>query len=202
MEAKTQGIEVLTPALSLDKDIAVNEEFNIHFKVRVGPDTVISNGTIAKYTIMSQYQGLNKNFEVEHLIGSLVSQNLESAGPFPMDIPDNNATGVSAKIDNGNNFKLDDIKVRVKITHTYIGDLEITLITPSGKQIKLHSKSGGSQDNIDCIYGDTCQSAEPLTVLKGENAKGTFTLKVTDRAGSDKGSIEYFGLSISGYAQN
>ena len=41
-----------------------------------------------------------------------------------------------------------DVNVTVNITHTFSGDLDITLQSPSGKIVTLSTDNGGSNDNV------------------------------------------------------
>ena len=58
--------------------------------------------------------------------------------------------------------------------HTYIGDLIVSLIAPDGSTYVLHSRAGGSADNIDQTY---------RVNLSSEPANGTWRLRVQDAAG-------------------
>ena len=53
------------------------------------------------------------------------------------------------------------LKVSVDITHTYIGDLRVELLSPAGRRAILHSQLGGAQDNLAMTY----DSAAPASVL-------------------------------------
>src|SRR5690606_24949173 len=41
-----------------------------------------------------------------------------------------------------------DLKVDVRIIHTYKGDLLVDLVAPNGATARLHDGSGGSTDNV------------------------------------------------------
>jgi subtilisin-like proprotein convertase family protein len=47
--------------------------------------------------------------------------------------------------------------------HTYIGDLVVSLVAPDGSTYPLHSRSGGSTDNIDQTYTVNLSPARPPT---------------------------------------
>jgi serine protease len=105
-------------------------------------------------------------------------------------IPDNNPTGITSTIDVPDSASILDLEVVVNITHTYIGDLRVTLTSPAGTQVILHNRSGGSADNIYRTY----YPAE----FDGEEANGTWTLHVSDNAGIDVGTLDSWSLVIAG----
>ncbi|MET0422428.1 MAG: M4 family metallopeptidase [Actinoplanes sp.] len=77
--------------------------------------------------------------------------------------------------------------VEVHIVHTYIGDLVVSLLAPDGTAYVLHSRAGGSTDNIDQTYSVN---------LAGETANGTWTLRVQDAASIDTGYLNSWKLSL------
>ncbi|ANZ40801.1 hypothetical protein BBK82_37270 [Lentzea guizhouensis] len=79
--------------------------------------------------------------------------------------------------------------VPVKIAHTYIGDLAVTLVAPDGSTYPLHNRSGGSADNIDQTY---------TVNLSGETSNGTWKLRVNDNAVNDVGRIDTWSLNLGG----
>jgi len=87
------------------------------------------------------------------------------------------------------NIKISEVEVYVDITHTWIGDLIVTLISPSGKQHILHNRSGGSSDNIVQWY-------KGIFTFMFDEAKGDWQLKVEDQAGGDTGSLNLWKLKI------
>ncbi|WP_197287967.1 M28 family peptidase [Nocardia sp. NRRL S-836] len=79
--------------------------------------------------------------------------------------------------------------VPVKIVHTYIGDLAVTLVAPDGSTYPLHNRTGGSADNIDQTY---------TVDLSGETSNGTWKLRVNDNAANDVGRIDAWSLNLGG----
>ncbi|MDQ0774740.1 subtilisin family serine protease [Streptomyces aurantiacus] len=78
--------------------------------------------------------------------------------------------------------------VPVNIVHTYIGDLQVQLIAPDGTAYTLKAYgAGGSTDNISTTYSVNASS---------EAANGTWTLRVSDNASLDTGSINSWGLQF------
>jgi subtilisin-like proprotein convertase family protein len=117
-------------------------------------------------------------------------------------IPDNRGEGVISQLVTDSKFKVSEaFQVSIKIDHTYIGDLSLTLISPSGKEVKLHARTGGDQDNLHGIYGVDLTPQEPLSALVGEPLEGVWKLLVQDHISLDKGVLKTWGIrDIVGYA--
>ena len=95
----------------------------------------------------------------------------------------------------GDTMAIRDIKVHVEIAHTYIGDLQVKLIPPTGAQpIVLHSKTGGGQDNLVTVYNrDTTPALEGLLAM---SLPGQWVLEVTDTQNLDEGAILSFAVEL------
>src|SRR5262249_24650030 len=63
--------------------------------------------------------------------------------------------------------EISEVNVYVNVTHPYIGDLTITVTSPSGAPVLLHDRSGGSADNVVGWYDSQLTPAEPLSRLNG-----------------------------------
>ena len=111
---------------------------------------------------------------------------VESISPG-VHIPDNNPKGIISTMDFSTHGQIKDIKVTVDISHTYIGDLTVTLTSPSLKTITLHNGTGGSSENIQTEYRMT--SHPQLDNLMGEDINGTWKLAVADLCGMDVGKL-------------
>ncbi len=97
---------------------------------------------------------------------------------------------------------IDDVDVTLNLTHTFIGDLTISLSSPSGDSVLLHGESGGSADDINTVYDDdggagTTAPAAPLSSLDNQNALGDWTLSIIDNLGGDSGELLNWGLDIA-----
>jgi large repetitive protein len=133
-------------------------------------------------------------------------------------IPDNDSTGItSSQSVSGVGVWLADVQVRLNITHTWVGDLEISLVSPAGTTIPLITRRGGSGDNFtDTVLDDgavasiasiTANGApftgsfrpeSPLAAVRGQNPNGVWQLKIADGAGYDLGSLLNWSLIFSG----
>lgn len=109
-------------------------------------------------------------------------------------------------------FLLGDIQVCVDITHAWIGDIEMTLTSPSGTVVQLHSGGGGSADDLKLTYctqgpphlsvPSTCECVvQPFGVtamsqLSGEPVNGTWTLQIDDTFIDDSGVLHGWCLHL------
>ena len=83
----------------------------------------------------------------------------------------------------------------IDITHTYIGDLRVELVAPSGRQAILHNRLGGGQDNLITTYDSTSTAA--LATLVGQEIQGSWVLRVTDLAGRDVGKLNKWSVELT-----
>jgi extracellular elastinolytic metalloproteinase len=123
------------------------------------------------------------------------SQIIRAEASPSLAIPDNDPTGVSDVISISQSASLHGIKVDVDITHTFIGDLRVSMLAPSGRQAILHNRSGGGQDNLITSYDSLSSSA--LSALVGEETSGNWVLQVTDLAGRDIGKLNKWSLEFA-----
>ena len=79
------------------------------------------------------------------------------------------------------------LKVTVDISHTYRGDLTVTL-GHGGVTKTLVAKQGGSEDDIRATFDVTGYTDAALA--------GDWTLKVVDSAAIDTGTLESWSLEV------
>ncbi|WP_425478000.1 PKD domain-containing protein [Lysobacter capsici] len=106
-----------------------------------------------------------------------------------VNIPDNNATGVSSNIvvsgRSGN--APSNASISVNIVHPYKGDLIVDLIAPDGSVYNLHNRTGGSADNVSGSFSKN---------LSSEALNGTWKLRAADRASADVGKIDTWSITF------
>lgn len=107
-----------------------------------------------------------------------------------------------------------DLNVKVNASHTYVGDVRMTLITPDGTRVVLVNRRGGSgNDFSNTVFDDEgagsiyagqapfAGSFKPEYQLKafdGKSAKGTWQLVVEDTGLFDYGRLNAWSLTIEG----
>ncbi len=106
-----------------------------------------------------------------------------------------------------------DVNVKVNLNHTWLSDLRVTLISPSGAQVILANQIGGSSDNfVNTVFDDEASVAiasgvapftgsfrpsQTLTAFDNLVGNGTWTLQIEDLAADDTGSLLNWELTIS-----
>ncbi len=109
-----------------------------------------------------------------------------------------------------------DINVKFNIDHTYLSDLDVTLIAPDGTRFVLFTDVGGSSDNfVNTVIDDQATTAigvsgtsapftgsfKPesglLSSLNGKIANGTWQLEIKDDANSDGGTLKDWEIIIT-----
>lgn len=147
---------------------------------------------------------------------NMVSDSAAIANEFtssdtPIDINDN--TTFNSVVNVGLAGVITDINVRLDITHTYDGDLDIFLVSPGGDRVELVTDVGGTGEDFDNTIFDQ-ESANPITsgsapfigdyrpegdlsALYGTFSSGDWILEVTDDAGGDTGTLNSWGMIIT-----
>lgn len=112
-----------------------------------------------------------------------------------------------------------DLNVQVDITHTYRGDLDITLTSPLGTAINLTSDNGGTANNLRVLFddaaatpivGDTTNHAAivqrrpeaVLSAVNGQNAAGLWSMQVCDDEAVDVGTLTGWSLVFTAASAN
>ena len=112
---------------------------------------------------------------------------------FPTDVPrgiPDNGTISSAVNVAGMRGTVTAVTVNVSITHTFIGDLVVSLRSPSGASSTIHNRSGGSQDNLVASFVSS-------TAFTGAQPNGAWTLVVADQASADIGTLNSWNLTLT-----
>lgn len=86
---------------------------------------------------------------------------------------------------------LQNIQIRVVITHPYIGDLIVKLVHPDGTTVTLHNGTGGETDNLIAwyAYGKDGIPVADLARFVGKPVTGAWKVRVQDIAAEDSGTL-------------
>ncbi len=113
-------------------------------------------------------------------------------------IPDNNAGGVASVITVAESGVVNDLDIDINIAHYAIGQLIVTLTSPSGTMVTLHNRSGATADDIVGNWPATLVVDGPgnLSDFVGEPVQGNWTLAVSDRQFGALGTFHSWGLNL------
>ena len=123
-----------------------------------------------------------------------------SADP-PIAIPDNSPSGLTSTLPVAVAGAVASVSCTVHITHSYIGDLVVTLVSPRGTQVTLHRRSGGAIAKIDRTYPAPTVPDGPGAMgdFAGQTIAGDWRLVVSDLSAGDSGTLVSWSLNF-GYA--
>jgi subtilisin-like proprotein convertase family protein len=108
---------------------------------------------------------------------------------------------------------IQSLTVSMNITHTWVGDLTATLISPSGTEVQLFSEDCWDGHDIDATFSDEGQASEcgstpnpalsglilpdeALAAFAGESPEGEWALQINDSFGADGGALNSWSLNI------
>ena len=216
--AAWQGQAAMISDTATYPDIAVDatETNDTPYTFEVSPGATCGADLSFRQTVtISNGSGMSHPFEIP--IGLRIpgpTRNYAYSGPPvpPVPIPDNDLTGVTVTVEITRTGWVNDIDVHFDATHTWVGDLNIYLISPGGTTVWLFYGGGFPGENFtDTIFDDSAPTSinnasapftgrfrprELLSVLNEESINGTWTLKVVDHAAQDTGEITGFSLDV------
>ena len=103
-------------------------------------------------------------------------------------IPDDDPAGITSTIEVPGEGAIRELSVTVDVTHTWKGDLVVEL-EKDGKTVVLQDRAGGSADDLKATFTPT--------EFDGVDRAGTWTLRVSDHAGYDEGTLNAWSLTIT-----
>ncbi len=131
--------------------------------------------------------------------------------PAPKPIPTQGQ--VTDTLDVDDSRQILDLNVRLDISHPFVGDLVISLTSPSGKIVTLVNRRGGSGQNFTNTLLDdegptpltggfapftgTFRPDTPLSGFDGLSALGVWTLTVNDAAALNSGILTGWSLEFT-----
>lgn len=109
-------------------------------------------------------------------------------------IPDFPNAGIERTLTATGTAKVGSIEVSVDISHTYLGDLRVSLVSPAGSEIVLHGRANGSQQNLASTF--TAATTPALSSLVGQPAAGAWRLRISDHEARDQGKLNSWRVLI------
>ncbi|MBK9264459.1 MAG: proprotein convertase P-domain-containing protein [Polyangiaceae bacterium] len=140
---------------------------------------------------------------------------MQSSTDGPLLIPDNLSAGVQSVINLGDAYTVTRAVVVVNsITHSVVGDLITTLISPAGTSVTLSANVGSSGDDyVSTVFdaGAATPIASGTAPFRGvyaptgvlpnvtaQTSKGTWTLKVADDNSGAAGLLKSWTIALCG----
>jgi subtilisin-like proprotein convertase family protein len=139
---------------------------------------------------------------------TLVSTNV------PIVIPANGSPTVSSILTNNMDMVISDLDViNLAGSHSWVDDLQFSLISPQGTEILFWNQPCGNDDNFNINFDDEapnnswpCPPINGLTykpdaflsAFDGQDAGGVWTLEIHDVANQDGGMLNSWGLKVCG----
>jgi subtilisin-like proprotein convertase family protein len=106
-----------------------------------------------------------------------------------------------------------DVNITLNITHTYVDDLNITLINPAGTQVLDVNTVGSSSNNFTntvlddeastsiaagiAPYTGTFRPSNSMTAFDGGGGNGSWTLRIVDNVTGDTGTLNSWSISLT-----
>ncbi|MDF0545532.1 S8 family serine peptidase [Sphingobium sp. H39-3-25] len=127
-----------------------------------------------------------------------------SSGTLNAALVDNGVLTRTLTIPASGTFAVEHAEVRLTLDHQQIGDLVVTLISPTGTRSVLIDRPGktpGSTDAADRGDGATNLDYTLMTTLsRGEAAAGNWTLEVRDAVTGQTGTLKSWTVTLTGKA--
>ena len=109
-------------------------------------------------------------------------------------VPDNNANGVSFQFSVGTSLKIEAVDLDLTGSHSYVGDLVVTLTSPDGTVSTLLDTVGSSASFPSTGWTFTSHA------FRGELSSGTWTVTISDRFNGDTGTFTNASFTAYGSA--
>ena len=150
----------------------------------------VACGSQVSMTVQMDLMNTSQIFQKNAMVGALVDMDPQTMND-PMPIPDVSEIESSML---STTQQADQLTIQVDISHTYVSDLTLTLVPPSGAGITLRARTGGSTDDIKESYDVDLSAVGTLA--------GNWTLKVEDSARADTGTLNSWSMVFKGYQCN
>jgi subtilisin-like proprotein convertase family protein len=140
-----------------------------------------------------------------------LGSNIYTSVDVPKPIPDEDSVYSSLTVDAS--YLISDINVQLTIMHTYVSDLQLTLIGPGGQRVLLaDSRGGGGENFVNTIFDDQATvpiangnapftgsyiPEQSLALFNNTNVHGEWRLLAYDGSGLDVGTITAWELQVT-----
>ena len=134
-----------------------------------------------------------------------------AAQGLPLSIPASGTPTVESTVTFIDDLPVSSVSLSLDLSHSFLSDLVITLISPSGTEVILISNSCGQANDVNATFDEgappfVCANnpaisgtVKPLGSLDsfiGESSLGTWTLRIEDTVSADGGQLNAFSLEL------
>ena len=182
------------------------------YTLKVGPDILDLSGN----KMNQDNDGMNGEITQDQYVGSYSLFTTYTFTNTPTNTLIRDLATTTSTITINQNINIKDLNVQISLNHTALSDLVITLRSPTGQIITLFNKRGGWENHlINTVFDDQATTAigagtapaiapftgsfrpeSLLSALNDKNAKGTWTLSISDTAGGDAGKLISWKLTM------
>jgi subtilisin-like proprotein convertase family protein len=235
-EETIDQIELTTfPGLESVLSAFDGEDANGMWILEIKDDAPVDDGVLNSWSLTisgnepSTTTDVEGNYIFENLIPGVyrVAEVVQSGGQSntgittkqSVDVPKNiqDLATVTSNLVVQNVGSIVDADVTLDITHTFVEDLTVVLISPSGTRVELFSAVGQGFDNFtNTVLDDEAPTPilsgaapftgrfrpeRPLSAFDGQNADGTWILEITDSFPFDQGVLNSWSLTFTSSTQ-
>lgn len=119
---------------------------------------------------------------------------IEQQNATTLEIPDSDRNGVYSAIEISDRGVIKQVEISLEIAHSFVGDLEIYLISPKGKPILLQNRTLGRITLLRKTYN--FETTPLLKTLLHQPVPGRWQLKVVDRVVLNTGQLLHWQLKF------
>jgi subtilisin-like proprotein convertase family protein len=128
------------------------------------------------------------------LVADTGSDVIRKSGSRAISIPDQDPAGIADTVSVAEAGVARAIALSVDISHSYVGDLRLELVSPAGETALLQDRSGGSVRDLKKTFSSADTAA--LGALVGAGIRGNWSLRVADLASRDTGTLDSWQLEL------
>jgi subtilisin family serine protease len=122
------------------------------------------------------------------------SRSVQQQNKTAIDIPDYNLQGAISAIQISDASSIRDVQVSVDVEHSFLGDIEITLIAPSGQTVLLQNRTLGRNTRLQATY--SLKTTPAFRQFLNQPASGRWQLRLVDHALLNTGRLRSWQIVL------
>lgn len=195
------NVELINDTVSLSAPLGFGQEGVVGpFDIKIPADYDCSQDLVLNFLVNFEGpQGRTEVLGTKNL--DVNNQNLNNAVfpslPIPdFDVATNSAGVVRSELTVSESLRIDpaNFSVYFEISHSSVLDLEVTLTSPEGTEIKLLENRDEENAYFTAEFPNEIEPLDSFMLLDGENTQGVWTLTVSDLLLNDIGELLSWGI--------